>query len=308
MTTAHTTYTALASMPINIDERNELVMQELPQVYYIASRILERLPQQVELSDLVNAGVIGLLEAYDNFNAEKNTQFKTFAKFRIRGAILDSLRVLDWGSRGLRRKGREIAESTSKLESSLGRKPTREEIAKDMGLTLVQLEDAMTQIDGLQIVGQQAVSANDSDKTFDLIESASSTWDNPFEMYCKAEQKAQLADAISQLSEREQLILSLYYHEELTMKEIAQVVGIAVSRVSQIHFASLGKLKSALQQIEKPRAEATTSSRKSTLSKMQNIAQERAMQTRVALNQGSTGQSTANKGTRKDAKIAVAIR
>ena len=295
-------------MPINIDERNELVMQELPQVYYIASRILERLPQQVELSDLVNAGVIGLLEAYDNFNAEKNTQFKTFAKFRIRGAILDSLRVLDWGSRGLRRKGREIAESTSKLESSLGRKPTREEIAKDMGLTLVQLEDAMTQIDGLQIVGQQAVSANDSDKTFDLIESASSTWDNPFEMYCKAEQKAQLADAISQLSEREQLILSLYYHEELTMKEIAQVVGIAVSRVSQIHFASLGKLKSALQQIEKPRAEATTSSRKSTLSKMQNSAQERAMQTRVALNQGSTGQSTANKGTRKDAKIAVAIR
>ena len=307
MTTAHTTYTTIASMPINIDERNELVMQELPQVYYIASRILERLPQQVELSDLVNAGVIGLLEAYENFNSEKNTQFKTFAKFRIRGAILDSLRVLDWGSRGLRRKGREITESTSKLEGALGRKPTREEIAKDMGLTLVQLEEAMTQIDGLQVVGQQAVSSNDSEKTFDLIESASSTWDNPFEMYCKAEQKAQLTEAISQLSDREQLILSLYYHEELTMKEIAQVVGIAVSRVSQIHFASLGKLKAALQQLEKPRTEAQPASRSTTLNKMQSAAQARVTQT-AAQNRATMNQSTGSKGTRNDVKVAVAIR
>lgn len=254
MTTAHTTYSTIASTGgINLDERNELVMQELPQVYYIAARILERLPQRVELSDLVNAGVIGLLEAYESFDSAKNTQFKTFAKFRIRGAILDSLRALDWGSRGLRRKAREIAETTSRLESSLSRKPTREEVAVEMKLTLQQLEQAMSQLDGLQIVGQQAVSSNGSEKTYDLIESACSTWDNPFESYCKAEQKAKLAEAVAELSEREQLILSLYYREELTMKEVAQVVGIAVSRVSQIHFVALEKLKTAMSRSENPR-------------------------------------------------------
>lgn len=271
MTTVQTTYTTFASMGVNLDERNELVMQQLPQVYYIAARILERLPQRVELSDLVNAGVIGLLEAYENFDSGKNTQFKTFAKFRIRGAILDSLRVLDWGSRGLRRKGREIGDTSAKLESRLGRKPGRDEIAAEMKISLQQLEDAMAQIDGMQIVGQQAVSSNGSEQTFDLIESACSTWDNPFELYVKTEQKAQLADAISQLSEREQLILSLYYHEELTMKEVAQVVGIAVSRVSQIHFAALGKLRASLNQIENPRTSTTQMSKVSSGSRMNGI-------------------------------------
>ncbi len=251
MTTAHTTYSSIANSASSIDERNHLVMEVLPQVYYIASRILERLPQQVELTDLVNAGVIGLLEAYENFDSNKNTQFKTFAKFRIRGAILDSLRVLDWGSRSLRRKAREITDATRQLESQLGRKAGREEIAVEMKLSLRQLEEVMTQIEGLQVVGQQvSTSLNDPDKSLDLVENALSQWENPFEAYCKAEQKQKLTEAIQQLSERDQLILSLYYHEELTMKEVAEVVGIAVSRVSQIHFAALGKLKMLLNQAE----------------------------------------------------------
>lgn len=251
MTTAHTTYSSIVNFDGSIDERNHLVMEVLPQVYYIASRILERLPQQVELTDLVNAGVIGLLEAYDNFDSDKNTQFKTFAKFRIRGAILDSLRVLDWGSRSLRKKARDITDATRRLESQLGRKAGRDEVAVEMKLSLRQLEEVMTQIDGLQLVGQQvSTSVNDADKSLDLVESALSQWENPFEAYCKVEQKQKLTEAIQQLSEREQLILSLYYHEELTMKEVAEVVGIAVSRVSQIHFAALGKLKTLLNQAE----------------------------------------------------------
>jgi RNA polymerase sigma factor for flagellar operon FliA len=254
MTTAHTTYSSIANLASSIDERNHLVMQELPQVYYIASRILERLPQQVELTDLVNAGVIGLLEAYEKFDSEKNTQFKTFAKFRIRGAILDSLRELDWGSRSLRRKAREITDTTKQLESQLGRKAGRDEVATEMKVSLRQLEDVMMQIEGLQVFGQQTSSGvNDADKSLDLIETALSHWENPFEAYCKVEQKEKLTEAISQLSEREQLILSLYYHEELTMKEVAEVVGIAVSRVSQIHFAALGKLKALLVQAEQSR-------------------------------------------------------
>lgn len=248
MTAAYTTYKTFEGDDAGLEERNALVLQELPQVYFIASRILERLPQHVELEDLVNAGVIGLLEACQTYDGTKNAQFKTFAKFRIRGAILDSLRVLDWGSRGLRRKAREITETTSKLEALLGRQPSKDEIAKEMHLTATQLDEAMTQLQGLHIAGQQAASF-DGEDVYDVIEGAPSNWENPFELYCKEEEKAQLAAAIAELSEREQLILSLYYVEELTMKEVATVVGVALSRVSQIHFAALNKLKRSLSHL-----------------------------------------------------------
>ncbi len=249
MTAAYTTYKTFEGDQAALEERNALVMQELPQVYFIAARILERLPQHVEIEDLVNAGVIGLLEACQTYDGSKNAQFKTFAKFRIRGAILDSLRVLDWGSRGLRRKAREITEATSKLAGTLARQPSKEEIAKEMQLTPAQLDDAMTQLQGLHIVGQQAASF-DGEDVYDVIEAAPSSWENPFELYCKEEERAQLAAAVAELSEREQLILSLYYVEELTMKEVAVVVGVALSRVSQIHYAALSKLKRMLGHLQ----------------------------------------------------------
>jgi len=209
MTTAELAYRASSD---DVDERNKLVVRELPQVYYVAARIRERLPKHVELEDLVQAGVIGLLEACRSYDGSKDAQFSTFAKFRIRGAILDSLRKLDWGSRTLRRRGREITSSIVKLESQLGRKPDDEEI--------------------------------------DLIESAPSTGeDNPFELCLKGERKEQLAEAVSQMSEREQLILSLYYNEELTMMEVSKIVGIAVSRVSQIHAAAMVKLRASLHHL-----------------------------------------------------------
>ena len=138
MASAHAVYKMIAEDELM--ERNELILQELPQVQYIASRILERLPQQIELGDLVHAGVLGLLEAYRNFDASKNASFKTFAKFRIKGAILDSLRALDWGSRGIRRKAREISEATQRLEGSLGRHPSKDEIAAEMGVSLERAE------------------------------------------------------------------------------------------------------------------------------------------------------------------------
>jgi len=218
-----------------IEERNELAIRELPQVYYVASRIRERLPKHVDMEDLVQAGVVGLLEACSSYDRSKDAQFSTFAKFRIRGAILDSLRKLDWGSRTLRRKGREIAASVVKLESSLGRQPVEEEIAADMQMPLDELQNALTQLDGLYLVGQQVTSSHDHGESYDLVESAPSTGDdNPFKLCLEGERKAQLA------------ILSLYYQEELTMKEISQVVGIAVSRVSQIHAAMMVKLRAVL--------------------------------------------------------------
>ncbi len=247
MALAHSVYRNIAEDTTSVDLRNETILRELPQVQYIASRILERLPQQVELCDLINAGVIGLLEAYRVYDPSKNAQFSTFAKFRIRGAILDSLRALDWGSRGIRKKAREIAEATSSLESTLGRSPSSEEVAAELKISLEALNDAKNELSTLFVVGQQAASSIDGGEVFDLIESSPSTWANPFQIYQKVEEKARLAKAISELSEREQLILSLYYVEELTMKEVAEVVDLAVSRVSQIHSASLAKLKVMLE-------------------------------------------------------------
>lgn len=247
MALAHSVYRNIAEGTSELDVRNDIIMRELPQVQYIASRILERLPQQVELCDLVNAGVIGLLEAYRAFDSTKNAQFSTFAKFRIRGAILDSLRALDWGSRGIRRKAREIGEATSKLESTLGRSPNSEEVATELGISLSSLNEVQSELSSLFVVGQEVASSIEGGDAVDLIESSPSAWDNPFQIYQKTEEKARLAHAISELSTREQLILSLYYVEELTMKEVAEVVDLAVSRVSQIHSAALIKLKTLLE-------------------------------------------------------------
>ena len=244
------------------DGRNELVMQELSQVYYIASRIRERLPGHVELEDLVNAGVIGLLEASRNFDSSKNAQFKVFAKFRIRGAILDSLRESDWGSRSLRRRGREIADATARLESKLGRHPVESEVAQEMNLEPDHLQRIVAQIDGLHVSGQEAAVSNDRTNLLDVIESAPNLDDpDPFDLCLQGEVKAHLAEAISKLSEREQLIISLYYREELTMKEIAEVVGVALSRVSQIRQATMKKLKESLAHLQDRPAPRSTGRR-----------------------------------------------
>lgn len=248
MTAAETAYSGCALPACSAED---LVTQELSQVYYIAARIRERLPQQVELEDLVSAGVIGLIEASRSFDATKNAQFKTYAKFRIRGAILDSLREIDWGSRLMRRRGREIAEATALLEGKLKRVPTESEIAEEMHLSPEQLHKITAQLDSLHITGQQVTRRDEGSETIDLIESAPSLdEDSPFDLCLKGEIRTQLAAMISQLSEREQLILSLYYKEELTMKEIAKVVGVALSRVSQIREAAVGKLRKMLTEAE----------------------------------------------------------
>lgn len=244
MTNAEVAYRASGQ---SLEERNELVLRELPQVYYVAARIRDRLPKHVDLEDLVQAGVIGLLDACRNYDSEKDAQFSTFAKHRIRGAILDSLRKLDWGSRTLRRKAREIAQAAARLESQLGRHPLEEEIAADLKMRVDELQSTLMQVDGLFLVGQLTNGAGDNGDAVDLIESASSSGaDNPFKLCLEGEMKAQLAAAVSRLPEREQLILSLYYYEELTMKEVSEVVGIAVSRVSQIHAAAMLKLRVSL--------------------------------------------------------------
>jgi RNA polymerase sigma factor for flagellar operon FliA len=248
MTLSQAAYTDLLS---ENDTRNELILSELSQVYYLARRIHERLPQHVPFEDLVHAGVLGLIEAVRKYNPKKNASLKSFASFRIRGAILDSLRALDWGSRPLRKKGRNVAESIAKLANKLGRQPTEDEVAADLDLEVSELHNLLRRLDGLHIVGQMAGSRFDDSEAQDLIESAPANEnENPFEICLRSERSDFLAQAIKTLSEKEQMIISLYYREELTMREVAAVMDLAESRVSQIHSLAITKLRTAIQKMQ----------------------------------------------------------
>jgi RNA polymerase sigma factor FliA len=229
------------------DNREQLILQELPQVYYTARQIHERLPKQVPLEDLVHAGVIGLIEAVRSYDPTKSVPLKSYAKFRIRGSILDSLRELDWGSRLLRQKGRQIEDAISKLSKNLGRQPECDEIAAELGISTDEVYAIARRIDGAILVGQQVNSMYDRSEKQDLIESAPSRDENPFELCVRTEVKEKLSAAIGILSEKEQMVISLYYREELTMKEIAVVMQLGESRISQVHTLALAKLRSTLQ-------------------------------------------------------------
>jgi len=230
-----------------VEERDQVILKELPQVYYIARRIYERLPQHVPFEDLVNAGVIGLIEAVHSYDASKSVPLRAFAKFRIRGAIIDSLRELDWGSRPLRRKGRKIEEAVAKLSAKLGRQPEEEEIAAELGTSLEELFATAIRLDGLALIGQEVAAAYDRGEKTDLIESAPSRDEGPEDLCLRTEIRDRLAEAIGTLSQKEQMVISLYYREELTMKEIAAVLQLGESRVCQIHALALPKLRSALR-------------------------------------------------------------
>jgi len=233
------------------EPRNQLILSELSQVYYLARRIHERLPQHVPLEDLVHAGVLGLIEAVRKYNPNKNASLKSFASFRIRGAILDSLRALDWGSRALRKRGRNVAESITKLANKLGRQPTEDEVAADLDLEVSELHTLLRRLDGLHIVGQMVGSRFDDSEAQDLIENAPANEnESPFEICLRSERSDYLTQAIDTLSAKEQMVISLYYREELTMREVAEVMDLAESRVSQIHSLAITKLRTAIQAMQ----------------------------------------------------------
>jgi RNA polymerase sigma factor for flagellar operon FliA len=246
-----TTASSYMEVPAEREARNQLILSELPQVYYLARRIHERLPQHVEFEDLVHAGVLGLIEAVGKYNPHKNASLKSFAAFRIRGAILDSLRAQDWGSRPLRRKGREVSESISRLANQLGRQPTEEEIAADLKIEVSELHKLLRRLDGLHIVGQTTGSKFDDSEPQDIIANTPANEDeSPFELCLQGERSDYLTQAIGTLSPKEQMVISLYYREELTMREVAEAMDLAESRVSQIHSVAIAKLRAAIEKME----------------------------------------------------------
>ena len=233
------------------ERRQAAILEQLPQVYHIATRIHERLPKHVPLEDLVQEGVLGLMAALNSFDSSKKVQLQTYASFRIRGAILDSLRKLDWASRPLRAKGRRITNAVAELIAVLGRQPSEQEIADHLGMPLAKLHKLVAELDGLTVMGQESFAPFDPSETRDLIETApNNAADDPYTECLRGEVHGHLAKSIAQLTEREQLLLSLYYREELTMREVAEVIGVRQARASQIHSMILLKLRGALSHAE----------------------------------------------------------
>jgi len=241
-------------------ERDRLLLEHLPTVRYLARRIHERLPQHVELEDLISAGVVGLIDAFTKFDHTKKVQFKSYAQFRIRGAILDSLRTLDWSPRELRRKGRAVEEAIRATTQRLGRAPAEQEIATEMGLTLSEFQQLLGDLKGLEI-GSLHIERTEDSGDQELAYIPGSPEEDPLFRCLKGEMKQRLTDAIEDLPERERLVLTLYYYEELTMKEIGLTLGVVESRVSQIHSAAVLRLRVALAALCGAKAEAKPGSK-----------------------------------------------
>lgn len=236
---------------LDTEERDRVVLEHMSQVRSIARRIHERLPQHVPLEDMVHAGVLGLIDAFHKYDASKNVQFHSYAAFRIRGAILDSLRELDWSPRELRRKARQVEAATLALSQELGRAPTDVEVADAMAMPLADFQHLLTEIGGLDM----AIFPADRDDASDdatLEQIPDTDAKSPLASSIASQERDLLAHAIDELPENERRVLALYYFEELTMKEVGTVLGVGESRVSQIHSMALVRLRGRLRQIAQP--------------------------------------------------------
>ncbi|MCX7025561.1 MAG: RNA polymerase sigma factor WhiG [Spirochaetes bacterium] len=233
--------------------REAFIRQYAPLVKYVAGKVAAGMPHSVEFEDLVGFGVFGLIDAIDKFDPEKNVKFKTYAVTRIRGAIFDELRSIDWVPRSVRQKTREIEETIVELEAKLGRPASDAEIAEALGVSEDEFSRTMLKISGTSVLSLNDVwySGEDADKISigDSIESPSSL--NPDSQIERDEIKRVIVQAINELPDKEKKVLVLYYYEDLTLKEIGEVLEVTESRVSQLHTKAILRLRAKLTNIRK---------------------------------------------------------
>ena len=230
--------------------KEQIVIEHTPLIRYIVNRIAVRLPSHIDLDDLHNTGVIGLMDAIEKYDPEKNCKFKTYAEFRIKGAILDQLRSLDWVPRSVRQKGRRLERAYGEVEQRLGRSASEDEVADSLGLQLDKLQELINQVRGISLVNLEEIrgggSEGDRNGSYaDIIEDVNA--ENPYSTLKLQEMRSIVADTIATLPEKERLVISLYYYEDLNMKEIGNILGITESRVCQIHTKSVLRLRSKLK-------------------------------------------------------------
>jgi RNA polymerase sigma factor for flagellar operon FliA len=226
--------------------REDLILEHLPQVKLIARRIHDRLPVSVSLEDLISVGVVGLISAIDRYDPKHDVKLKTYAEYKIRGAILDNLRGLDWAPRQQRRRAKLIESAIAALEQVLQRMPTEEEIAARLGITLPEYQDWLSDSRGLTLGSlENAGSEEEGCNLLRYLADSDEHW--PSQILERAELERLLAGAIDRMSDLEKTVLSLYYYEEMTLREIAKVLGLHESRISQLKSQAILRLRSFMQ-------------------------------------------------------------
>jgi len=229
--------------------RDRLILMYAPIVKYVAGRLGSGLPAHVDEGDLVSYGLLGLISAIERYDPDRDVKFETYAIARIKGSILDELRSLDWVPRSVRSRARQIERAMAELESKLSRAPTDEELAKKVGISVEELEDSLTDISRSSIAALDELwtisgSGGDQVALIDTIEDTQGP--EPQSAFAQTELREMVADAITSLPEREKLVITLYYYEDLTLREIGEVLGVTESRVSQLHTKAILRLKARL--------------------------------------------------------------
>lgn len=228
------------------EERERLILDHLPQVRLIARRIHERLPESVNLEDLVSTGIVGLISAIDRFDPAHNVKLRTYAEYKIRGAILDSLRGMDWAPRQQRKRTKQIESAINQLEQRFHRAPVEEEIAAQLDLSMEEYHEWLVEVQGINIGSLESSSPDEDGR--DLLRFVSDKEEEwPSRLLERAELERLLATAIDRMPQVERTILNLYYREELTLREIAKVVKLHESRVSQLKSQAILRLRSYIE-------------------------------------------------------------
>jgi RNA polymerase sigma factor for flagellar operon FliA len=229
--------------------RDRLILTYAPLVKYVAGRLGSGLPAHVDENDLTSYGLLGLIGAIERYDPDRDVKFETYAIARIKGSIIDELRAMDWVPRSVRSRARDIERAISELEARLGRAPTDEEVAKKLGVSEDELEDSLTEISRTSIAALDELwtvgsSGGDQVALIDTIEDTHGP--EPQSALAETEMKEAIGEAIARLPEREKLVVTLYYYEELTLREIGEVLGVTESRVSQLHTKAILRLKGRL--------------------------------------------------------------
>jgi len=234
--------------PVNCN-RDRLILEYAPLIKYIAQKIAARLPANIELDDLISSGVIGLMDAIEKYDSSRDNKFKTYAEFRIRGAILDELRAQDWVPRSVREKAKQLERAYLKLEQQLGRQASDEEVCKVLGMTQEEFFGLLNEVRSVSLLSYDDISnfSKADKRTFHGLNDGGKRAANPLNEVTSAYLKRVIADSIRELPEKQRLVLSLYYFEDLNLKEIGKVLDVTESRVSQLHTQAIIRLKNKLR-------------------------------------------------------------
>ena len=231
------------------DKRDELIKDYLPLVRRVVHRLAGRLPSEVDIKEMLNSGIIGLVDALEKYDPQHETNFSTYAQFRIRGAILDSFRSQDWAPRSLRHKSHQLSNAYLKLEKELGRPAEDNEMAEELGITLADFHKLLSDVSGVVILSFEELGFGHGEERFMADEFLPSGQADPLKDLLEGEKVGIIARALDRLPEKERLVISLYFYEELNLKEIGEIIGVTESRASQIRSRALLRLKSYLKRV-----------------------------------------------------------